>query len=191
MEKKYPQKRVIGFTLIELLVVIAIIGILSSALAYNFSYGVISARDARRIQELHQIAQAIIMYQAENEALPGNENGEDDCLFYGVKWDKGNIMTDPEDLFLKKLSEEYIISFVPKEFRDIKDYNGSSCVYRYALVENPCDGQCLGTYGILYAACEGNKCPVNERPDCCDGSSWQEGAGENDKKDIVIFIKSK
>lgn len=51
-----------GFTLIELLVVIAIIGLLSSVILANLNAARAGARDARRLEDLHQIRNALELY---------------------------------------------------------------------------------------------------------------------------------
>src|SRR5574343_1298092 len=57
--KKDSQK---GFTLIELLVVISIIGLLSSVVLASLNSSRIRARDAKRIQDVKQLKNAIEMY---------------------------------------------------------------------------------------------------------------------------------
>jgi type II secretion system protein G len=71
-----------GFTLIELLVVIAIIGLLSSIVLASLSSGRAKARDARRMQDLHQIRNALEMYRSDyneypHEASPAEYNSND------------------------------------------------------------------------------------------------------------------
>jgi len=176
-----------GFTLIELLVVIAIMGIMAGTVLLASSRGLDQARDARRIEEAFQIANALNMYQTTYNVLPEITDTDDSgCLIHGVNWDKGNSQ-DAQDDFLKALEDEKFMTPTPREWRSGME----GCTFRYAKIKNPCDGQCLGTYAIFYAACESNKCPVSERPDCCGGSSWTEGTGEADKSDIVIFIKQR
>lgn len=65
------KKKKKAFTLIELLVVIAIIGVLStlSVLALNSARA--KARDARRLVDIRNIANAIIMYEMDNGDYPG------------------------------------------------------------------------------------------------------------------------
>lgn len=174
-----------GFTLIELLVVIAIIGILAGTVLLTSIRGVDQARDARRTEEAFQIANALNMYQTTFQALPVSSDIDDaGCLIHGITWDKGTS-NDPTDEFMKVMEDEGFMTPCPREWKS----NMATCTYRYANVDNPCDGQCVGTYSIFYAKCESEKCPVGERPDCCDGSSWTEGSGDEDKSDIIIFIK--
>ncbi len=173
-----------GFTLIELLVVIAIIGILAGFVLNTSIKGAARARDAKRISELNEIARALKMYYSDHHKFPDNtDNGDVGC--WG-NWDAGNLVNGPSDPFISPLVKEGYISGVPIEKSDIKDGWGSQCTYRYMRVKNPCCG-CSGTYAVLYAACETDKCPVNERPSCC--TCWGEGAGSNDPRDITIFLK--
>ncbi len=189
MRQKYLNKRSRGFTLLELLVVMAILGILASIVVVNFRRGVEQARDSRRIQELYQISQSLQLYYAAYEEYPENSDLDDpDCDFYGETWDSGNYAISG-DIFVKPIIDENFIGIMPQEWTDLKDAWGSSCVYRYVKMDDPCDGQCPGTYAILYGACEAGYCPVGERPACCDGSSWREGTGENDPYDIMIFLE--
>lgn len=59
-----------GFTLIELLVVIAIIGILVSAGLASYSTAREQARDARRVEDMHNIQTSLEQYFAEKSAYP-------------------------------------------------------------------------------------------------------------------------
>lgn len=63
-----------GFTLIELLVVIAIIGMLSSVVLASLNSARTRSRDARRVQDLTQIRNAIELYADTNKHYP-NSNG--------------------------------------------------------------------------------------------------------------------
>ena len=59
-----------GFTLIELLVVIAIIGLLSSIVFASLNVALAKARDARRMQDIHEINNAIQLYIADHDHAP-------------------------------------------------------------------------------------------------------------------------
>jgi prepilin-type N-terminal cleavage/methylation domain-containing protein len=59
-----------GFTLIELLVVIAIISLLASIVMASLNTARAKARDARRMQDLHEINNAIQLYIADNGHAP-------------------------------------------------------------------------------------------------------------------------
>ncbi len=63
-----------GFTLVELLVVIAIVGLLSSIVLSSLNQARARARDARRIQELAQIHNALALYADDNDGLYPDPN---------------------------------------------------------------------------------------------------------------------
>lgn len=55
-----------GFTLIELLVVISIIGMLSSVILTSVNSARAKARDARRLVDIRQIANALELYASDH-----------------------------------------------------------------------------------------------------------------------------
>jgi len=63
-----------GFTLIEMLVVIAIIALLTAIVMPSVSRGMRNAKRVREINNLRQMAQAVLAYHAENNRLPGRLN---------------------------------------------------------------------------------------------------------------------
>lgn len=65
---KFLKKK--GFTLIELLVVVSIISLLSSIIFASINTARSKARDARRIQDIHQIQNALELYYADNKSYP-------------------------------------------------------------------------------------------------------------------------
>ncbi|MDP2951276.1 MAG: type II secretion system protein [bacterium] len=180
-----------GFTLIELLVVIAIISTLASVVLLTSQRGMGRSRDARRIQELYQLAQSLQLYLADHNEFPAvSDLNDPNCILHNTTWDAGNIALGESDPFVQPVFDaNFMGNIQTKEWTPLTDGWGNSCIYRYAKVEDPCDGQCTGTYAILYAACEEDSCPRNERPACCNGSSWLEGTGEVDDRDITIFLK--
>ncbi len=62
-----------GFTLVELLVVIAILGILAAIAVPKVSGSITLARAAKLQADLHTIATAISLYEADNGKLPGED----------------------------------------------------------------------------------------------------------------------
>ncbi len=59
-----------GFTLIELLVVVAIISLLSSVVFASLNSARVKARDAKRLESLHEIRTALELYYNTNNAYP-------------------------------------------------------------------------------------------------------------------------
>ena len=59
-----------AFTLIELLVVIAIIGLLATAVIASLNSAREKGRDARRVQDISQLRQALEMYYDANGSYP-------------------------------------------------------------------------------------------------------------------------
>jgi len=181
-----------GFTLVELLVTIAIIGILASTMVMSSLQGAARARDAKRVQELYQIAGALLQYYSVNGQYPDNtDTGDVGCW---SNWDAGNIANGADDTFIKPLVDEGFLTFLPREWKNVVEpSNNSQCTYRYQRMTNPCGGDCSGTYAILYAACETDQCPVGERPDCCAESTSGDGEEPRnfDNRDIAIFLKEK
>lgn len=64
------QKKQKGFTLIELLVVIAIIGVLSTVVIASVSATRAKARDAQRVQSVHQLQVALELYRNATGSYP-------------------------------------------------------------------------------------------------------------------------
>ncbi len=73
--------RQVGFSLIELLVVISIIGVLTAVLMINFVGARERSRDAKRIQDLTNLRNALRMYYNDNQAYPSpGVNNCPNCL---------------------------------------------------------------------------------------------------------------
>lgn len=188
IKKKYPK----AFTILELLIVITITGLLAGGILVTTTQGIARSRDARRNQELNQIGQALLIYYTTNNYFPTSTDAvnDPDCFIYGLQWDAGNKAI-PGDEFIKPLIENDIIKQIPLERKGIT-INGRSCTYRYAKKQDPCG--CIGNYAILYARCESNDCPTNERPSCCtDPAGYPDPSytPNDDKSDIALFFKEK
>lgn len=67
----FEKKQTRGFTLIELMVVISILAVLSIVGLTTYSHAQSIARDKKRIQDLHMIASALILYYQANHHYPG------------------------------------------------------------------------------------------------------------------------
>lgn len=173
-----------SFTLIELLVVMAIIGILAGVIVSTSVTGAERARDTRRVQEVYQIAHALQLYYADKRQYPDNTDSGDTGCF--GDWDGGSILNGEGDTFIEPLITEGFLSAVPIEQKPTGTDDWEKCSYRYIRTTNPC--ACSGTYAVLYATCETDKCPVEGQPACFDGC-WDEGGSIWDKKDIAIYFK--
>jgi general secretion pathway protein G len=62
-----------GFTLVELMVVIAILGVLAAIAVPKVAGSISSAKTAKLQADLHTIATAIALYEADNGKLPGSD----------------------------------------------------------------------------------------------------------------------
>ncbi len=77
----FTKSRTSGFTLIELLVVVAIIAMLASIVVSSLNVARAKARDARRMQDIHEIDNAIQLYIADNGHAPYlGCDVDDDCV---------------------------------------------------------------------------------------------------------------
>jgi general secretion pathway protein G len=131
-----------GFTLVELLVVIAIIGILSSVVSMNLNTARGKARDAQRIANLNQIANAIALYQSDNRGIPPGDDGVE-YINGNPEWIPGlvpkyisSVPSDPIDVdehkfhYSRQGKDYEVISFLEQNGNDVAcGDGGSSCQY--------------------------------------------------------------
>lgn len=112
------MRRNFGFTLIELLVVIAIIGLLSTLAVVSLNNARAKARDAKRLHDVNQIQQMLLLYYDDNLAFPGNTDSD------ASGWDCGG--SDYDTTFIQPLVTGGYTSQVP-----IEENSGMGCSYRY------------------------------------------------------------
>lgn len=88
-----------AFSLIELLIVITIIGILAVVFLPKITEGPARARDAQRVSDVSDIANAVELYNQDNEAYPVAANWTaitPTALGIATYFDKGTIPQDPQ-----------------------------------------------------------------------------------------------
>ncbi len=109
-----------GFTLIELLVVVAIISLLSSVVIASLNAARAKARDAKRVEEVNSLANAVALYQNDH----GGNYPPDDC-----SWVSGR--PDWSDTFKAEMSP--YLSTIPK---DPVNASGASryCAFRITWI---------------------------------------------------------
>ncbi|MFH0852222.1 MAG: type II secretion system protein GspG [bacterium] len=131
-----------GFTLIELLVVISIIGILGSVVMVSVNSVRIKARDAQRVANINQIANAIALYQIDSGGVPPGENGVE-YVNGNPEWIPGlapkymsSVPSDPIDAeehkfhYSRQGNDYEVISFLEQNGNDAAcGDGGSSCQY--------------------------------------------------------------
>lgn len=94
------KKSLRGFSLIELLIVITIIGILAVVLLPKITSGPERARDAQRVVDVADIANAVELYRQDNETYPGSATWTaltPTALGLETYFDKGTIPQDPQE----------------------------------------------------------------------------------------------
>jgi prepilin-type N-terminal cleavage/methylation domain-containing protein len=165
-KKEFKESK--GFTLIELLVVVAIISLLSSVTLAALNDSRAKARDARRLQDLRQINNALQIYLTNNSEAPLNDDGYRGA-FHSVPGAHGSWSTF-----------EYILGTrLPVDPLNGKDLsscanafnNTKSCSYRYfyrridqdaeeICLSDPTDSDCFDKRGyILDATFEKRRIP--------------------------------
>lgn len=120
------MKKQRGFTLIELMVIIAVVIIVVAAIIASLNKARAQARDARRLNDMHEVVLALEAYYEKYRRYPASDNAG--C----GSWD-----TPGNGTFIQALRTE---GFLP---RDIKDPTGdSNCgnyrYYRYPPGYNSC-----------------------------------------------------
>lgn len=164
----------------ELLIVIAIVGILAAVVLVTSMQGAAQSRDGRRIKEVYQIGRALQQYYTAFAEYPiSTSDGVEGCS----DWDVGNHHSG-DGKFIQSMVDIGFTEPLPLEWTDTLP-----CNYRYRKGACGClDG------AILFAKCETNHCPEEERPDCCNTklpgcSDVCATSPDSDKQDIFIYFE--
>jgi len=142
----FPKNK--GFTLIELLVVVAIVGLLASVVLVSMKGARAKARDARRLQDMHQIILALQLHYDKYERYPdpcGDGGGYGECEGVCGGWDTSTVDNDGDGKpFIESLVDEKLIS-VPGD-----PIGGGTCggfTYRYHRYNCTNGGSSYPCYG--------------------------------------------
>lgn len=100
-----------GFTLIELLVVVAIISLLSSIILVSLNSARAKARDAKRIEDLHQISIALEMFYDQQGRYPVTPGG--------TYWDAFDPNTSHMRYFADCLESGTYCGFTPTNYKPV------------------------------------------------------------------------
>lgn len=180
-----------GFTLIELLIVIAVLGVLATVviIIINPLQQFAKARDAGRISDITQIANALQAYYTINGKYPDNDStgqtqsqaAPANCGWGGSLWNAGTTLLPLGHNFLQDLVTNGDLKTVPIERHPWIDNSRTisvpsdwtTCGYRYGKVS--CDGT---TYAIIYTSLETPRPnpTQDQRSVCIQGWGWGEGA---------------
>lgn len=171
-----------GFTLIELLVVISIIGLLSSVVLSSLTVARKKSRDARRMDDLHQIAASLEQYHVDNNAYPiTGSNGSGGAIFRGASTSGfdcfSNYDVTGSNGWVPDLAPEYISVLPLDPFSSQEDscyLYGSADGYSYKLlaylsVENDCSAPDGVPTGSVF------KDPNPVRAGQCTYAVWSDG----------------
>lgn len=172
------QKNAPGFTMIELLIVLAIISILTSVGMVTYSNSLKNARDARRIDDLKNIATYLTFYYKQNGVFPDPAGAS--CNRTTSGWERGQA----SDAFINTL---FTAGITDRPLPTEKSLTG--CTYAYKRCQpNPA----APFYAILYADLETESGEADVRPSVVGGSCWGNEADPGtaqDKKDWAIFLQ--
>ncbi len=169
-----------GFTLIEILLVIAIIGILTVIIvvAINPAKRLAQARDAKRISDVNQIANALQAYYATHASYPNEDAASITESQTGANcwyiWNAGSSLLDPSHKFLESLVTDGALKRVPIEKSPVPGGSGNRCSYRYAK-SPPGNCGCTSGYAVIFTSLEEAKPGGgDDRPECIR-PCWYEG----------------
>jgi prepilin-type N-terminal cleavage/methylation domain-containing protein len=123
------KKNCSGFTLVELLIVIAIIGLLGSIVFVSLRESKAKSRDGKRAADVISIAQALNLYQNNNQKYP--------CSVSDTPCASGETAITGVDNLSVKLKAENVISTAPLDplntgnYRYFYNSDGKTYTLRY------------------------------------------------------------
>ncbi len=150
-----------GFTLLELLVVIALIGILASIVMVSLRRVRVEARDARRIDDLRTIADALERYAIDNGHYPRPDQ---------IDKDNFNFDYSNDNEFLNILVPDYLSSIPrgPINGSGSAPWEPGNYFYAYGAYDGtqPNSSALPGTYYMLMTQLEDQNDPQSAQYTC-------------------------
>jgi len=174
MENNEKSKR--GFTLIELLVVIAVISLLASVVMVSFPGATKKARDAERLQAMHQILTALTIYKANEGQYPGPTSvyGESEGSCGG--WDTSTVDNDGDGKpFIEPLIDTNTMNIIPTDPVGTGTCGGLTYrYYRYGAGSYGCDSSKGAFFVLGVHDMEASGRPHTDSPGwSCSNRNWQ------------------
>ncbi len=162
-----------AFTLVELIVVIVIIALLAAAGMASYDRVQKNARDSRRLSDMRDLRNALLLYKSIHGTFPGNV--DNDC--YG--WD-----TSYDGDFIRDLADPNILPHIPQD--PLNTSSSGACdghesqpgynyfYYRYSP-PNPAWGCEQRTFVVLGVGKMETSSPHKESPGFkCSGRDWED-----------------
>lgn len=155
-----------GFTLIELLVVIAIIGILASVVMASLNSARAKARDAKRMEEVKQIQNALELYYANNGQYPVSGG----ATLPNSGW---STSTDSSWQTLEATLSTYLSDLPADPVNTAGTWGATGMAYSYYSLSYGCSQQ---WYMLIYSL-ESAQNPVSPGVTACDGTVFNYKSG--------------
>lgn len=183
--KMYFRNNRGGFTLIELLVVVAIISLLSSVVLASLNSARAKARDARRLQDLEQIRNALNLYASDHDGAYPTGGGYY-TLYIDGQYSSTNSWTLLQDNFLKPyISNLPVDPLGPNRhpwYAYLTNFRSGSI---HSGVGTPnAEGSCFGRTILMQSGTEGNSIKKQE----CQFSDANGESLYTDYKDAIIMV---
>lgn len=149
-----------AFTLIELLVVISVVGILSLVIITSLNSAKEKARDARRLQDIRQIQNALDMYYSDHGRYPSPNSDSPAC----GGWDT----TGDGSFIVELVSKSYLTSHI------LDPVYNTSCTGYYYYRYNVSYGSTAPFYVLAIKNLEGVVGVSSNSPGwSLSGRNWQ------------------